>query len=89
MAKETFINVEKVIRQSAIRRWFQRKSRKSPFLRWIFILSSMAIVNQIVKLLKYLIEYQLNKNRNIANSPTSSLIDSISNTIALPSPSSI
>lgn len=81
MAVDTFMKVEKMIRQSAIRRWFQQKSKKSPLLRWIFILSTMAVVNQVVKLLKYLIEYQLNKNKVITSNPTSSIIDTITNTI--------
>ena len=88
MAVDTFIKAEKMIRQSAIRRWFQQKSKKSPLLRWIFILSTMALVNQVVKLLKYLIEYQLNKNKVITNNSTSSVIESLTNTISTPNVSS-
>jgi hypothetical protein len=48
-------DLEMKIRTSEFRRWLQQKSKKSKLLRFLFILSSMAIAVQLSKLLKFLI----------------------------------
>lgn len=63
MATEAYVNAERAIRQSSIRRWFQQKSRKSALFRWLCVLSSMLAASQVVRLLKYLIEAQIHKCR--------------------------
>lgn len=81
MAAEALAKAEVKVRQSAIRRWFQQKSRKSPLLRWLFIITSMAIASQIARLLKYLVAQQLKKNGILINynnnNPTSATLGNL------------
>mmetsp|Transcript_23052 Transcript_23052/g.52176 ORF Transcript_23052/g.52176 Transcript_23052/m.52176 type:complete len:137 (-) Transcript_23052:66-476(-) len=59
VARDALLKLEKTIRQSEIRRWLQRKSHKSPILRFLFIVSSVLLASQIVRLARYLIESQM------------------------------
>ncbi len=47
--------LEKLVRQSELRRWLQRKSKKSAVLRYVFVLSSMAIAAQLYRLARNLV----------------------------------
>lgn len=47
--------LEMAIRQSAFRRWLQRKCKKSQIFRFIIVMSSMAIVASTTRLLKELL----------------------------------
>lgn len=61
MAREALFKAEQSVRQSEMRRWLQRKSKQSPLLRWLLILTSMLAASQIIRFLRYLIEMQMKR----------------------------
>lgn len=69
-----FKRLERSIRQSELRRWVQRKCQKSPFLRMVLVLSSMAAVSQLVRLIKYLIESNWKELTGGAGSGTTQMV---------------
>jgi hypothetical protein len=78
MATEAYVNAERAIRQSSIRRWFQQKSRRSALFRWLCVLSTMLAASQVVRLLKYLIEAQIHKCRAAKGAlPSSNVQDNV------------
>mmetsp|Transcript_21270 Transcript_21270/g.35628 ORF Transcript_21270/g.35628 Transcript_21270/m.35628 type:complete len:278 (+) Transcript_21270:134-967(+) len=94
IAKEALIKLEKIIRTSEFRRWLQRKSRKSPLLRYLFVVSSMLLTSQVIRLARYLIESQLGKSTISLTSSVSAPVSvaaldnvaSMASTAAAPTP---
>jgi hypothetical protein len=75
-------DVELAVRRSSFRRWLQRKSKKSVILRYIFVLASMAITSQLMRLARFIVESKLgitSKGRSInlaTSSPAVNIADS-------------
>ncbi len=65
------LKLENVVRTSEFRRWIQRKSKKSAVLRYLFVLSSMAIVGQVVRLVRFLVAQYFSKKKNLLQSAVS------------------
>lgn len=57
--KNVLKDVEMNIRRSAFRKWIQRKSKKSAVFRYLFVLSSMFITSQLIRIARYLLEQKL------------------------------
>lgn len=58
-------NICKMIKTSQFRRFLQQKSKRSKVLRVIFIVVSMGLASQAVRLVKLLIEYNFNQKRRL------------------------
>jgi hypothetical protein len=52
--RDTLTNAIHVIKHSSVRRWLQRKSKKSVILRWVFIFGSMILVHQVYRLVRFI-----------------------------------
>jgi hypothetical protein len=55
------------VKKSDFRRFLQQKSRRSKALRIIFILASMGLASQAMRLVKLLAQYDFSQNRLLTN----------------------